>query len=88
MQAVSKLAQLPRFALVLLVLVSVFTSGEEDRVDQQRGGYLNIIQQALGETKHLAELSAHLPEILDKLDEGCRYLRDEKAPRIGASEET
>ena len=82
LQAVTKLAQLPRFGLVLLVLVSVFTTDEAElaRVDQQRRGYLNILQRSVREQKHLEQLSAHLPGMLEKLGQGCRYLRAEKAP--------
>jgi len=81
-EAVTKLAQLPRFGLVLLVLVSVFTTDEAElaRVDQQRRGYLNILQRSVREQKHLEQLSAHLPGMLEKLGQGCRYLRAEKAP--------
>ena len=82
LQAVTKLVQLPRFGLALLILISVFTTEEADlvRVDQQRRGYLHILQRSLREQKHLEELSAQLPGILEKLAEGCRYLRGEKVP--------
>jgi len=88
-EAVTKLAQLPRFALVLLVLVSVFTTDENEaegaRVDQQRRVYLNMTQRSVRAQKHLQELSSHLPGMLEKLGEGCRYLRTEKAPTSAAN---
>ena len=81
-QAVTKLARLPRFALVLLVLISVFTTEEPElaRVEEQKCGYLNILQRSVREHRDLEELSAHLPGLLEKLGEGCRYLRAENAP--------
>ena len=81
-EAVTKLARLPRFALVLLVLISVFTTEEPElaRVEEQKCGYLNILQRSVREHRDLEELSAHLPGLLEKLGEGCRYLRAENAP--------
>ena len=73
---------IPRFALVLLVLISVFNTEEAElaRVDQQKRGFLNILQRSVREHRDLEELSAHLPGLLEKLGEGCRYLRAENAP--------